>query len=190
MAPATAAVVPASGGQVLDGILPHPGPARHLLRRHPRHRQRGPAAGGRPPTERALSVLAAREQRWELYERLAVRAGVDLSPLQLWLLARLGERAPTSQEQLLKQLPVDGDLVTAALQRLREQRLVGDLDGLITLTVSGRADYERLVAARCAGLRELLAGWNPDEHPELRELIDKLGRDLVSQIPTPAPTAT
>jgi hypothetical protein len=47
-----------------------------------------------------------------------------------------------------------------------------------------------LVAARCAGLRELLAGWNPDEHPELRELIDKLGRDLVSQIPTPVPAAT
>jgi hypothetical protein len=109
--------------------------------------------------ERALSVLAAREQRWELYERLAVRAGVDLSPPQLWLLARLGERAPTSQERLLKQLPVDGDLVTAALQRLREQRLVGDPDGLITLTVSGRADYERLVAARCAGLRELLTSW-------------------------------
>ena len=140
--------------------------------------------------ERALSVLAAREQRWELYERLAVRAGVDLSPPQLWLLARLGERAPTSQERLLKQLPVDGDLVTAALQRLREQRLVGDPDGLITLTVSGRADYERLVAARCAGLRDLLAGWNPDEHPELRELIDKLGRDLVSQIPTPVLAVT
>src|SRR5512132_559772 len=35
MAPATAAVSPIrSGGHVLDGILPHPGPARHLLRRH------------------------------------------------------------------------------------------------------------------------------------------------------------
>jgi DNA-binding MarR family transcriptional regulator len=140
--------------------------------------------------ERALSVLAGREERWELYERLAVRAGVELSPPQLWLLARLGERAPTSQERLLEQLPVNRDLVTAALQRLREQSLVGDPDGVITLTVSGRADYERLVAARCAGLRELLAGWSPDEHPELRELVDKLGRDLVSQIPTPVPAAT
>ncbi len=53
-----------------------------------------------------------------------------------------------------------------------------------------RADYERLVTARCAGLRELLDGWNPDEHPELGELIDKLGRDLVSQIPTPVPAQT
>jgi hypothetical protein len=33
--------------------------------------------------------------------------------------------------------------------------------------------------------RELLHGWDPDEHPPLRQLIDKLGRDLVSEIPAP-----
>src|SRR4029453_2583554 len=49
MTPARAAVAPIrSGGHALDGILPHPGPARQLLRRHPRRRQRGPAAGGHP----------------------------------------------------------------------------------------------------------------------------------------------
>ena len=137
--------------------------------------------------ERSLSVLAGREQRWELYERLAARADVDLPPPQLWLLARLGERAPTSQERLLEQLPVDPGAVAVTLRRLAERSLVGDQDGVITLTPSGRAEYERLVTARCAGLRELLDGWNPDEHPELRRLIDQLGRDLVSEIPAPAP---
>jgi EmrB/QacA subfamily drug resistance transporter len=135
--------------------------------------------------ERALSVLAGREQRWELYERLAVRAGVDLPPPQLWLLARLGERAPVTRERLLEQLPVDSGAVTAALQDLEGRSLVGHQDDTITLTASGRADYERLVAARCAGLRELLDGWNPDAHPELHASIDELGRDLVSHIPTP-----
>jgi EmrB/QacA subfamily drug resistance transporter len=139
--------------------------------------------------ERALSVLAGREQRWDLYERLAVRAHVDLPPPELWLLARLGERTPTSQERLLEELPADGDAVSAALRRLREQSLVGDQDGLIALTGQGRADYERLVAARCAGLRELLDGWSPDEHPELQAMIDRLGRDLVSQMPAPVPAA-
>jgi hypothetical protein len=46
-------------------------------------------------------------------------------------------------------------------------------------------NYERLVAARCAGLRELLAGWQPDQQPELQAMVDKLGRDLVNEIPTP-----
>jgi DNA-binding MarR family transcriptional regulator len=87
----------------------------------------------------------------------------------------------------VEQLHVDPGQLAAELQRLGERSLVADQDDRITLTVSGRADYERLVAARCAGLRELLAGWDPDEHPELRRVIDELGRDLVSEIPAPAP---
>jgi EmrB/QacA subfamily drug resistance transporter len=136
--------------------------------------------------ERALSLLASREHRWELYQRLAARAGVDLSPPQLWLLARLGERPPTSQPQLLQQLPADGGIVDT-LGQLRARSLVDSQDSLIALTASGRDGYERLVAARSAGLREHLAGWDPDQHPELRRLIDELGRDLVSQMPSPTP---
>jgi EmrB/QacA subfamily drug resistance transporter len=137
--------------------------------------------------ERALSRLARREERWQLYERLAGRAGLDLAPPELWLLARLGERTPLTEDQLGEQLPVDPVQIAAALERLERRSLVEqDGGGPIELTKTGREDYERLVTARCDGLRELLSGWDPDEHPQLRELIDKLGRDLVSEIPTPA----
>jgi EmrB/QacA subfamily drug resistance transporter len=136
--------------------------------------------------ERALSNLARREERWQLYERLATRAGVDLAPPELWLLARLGERAPSTEAQLGEQLPVDPIQIAAVLERLEQQSLVHSDGGPIELTKSGREDYERLVAARRAGLRELLSGWDPDEHLQLRELVDKLGRDLVSEIPAPA----
>jgi len=136
--------------------------------------------------ERALSLLAGREQRWHLYQRLAARAGVELAPAELWLLARLGERSSLSEPQLSEQLHVDAHTVGEALGQLRQRSLVHSQDdGTITLTTSGRDDYERLVAARCAGLRELLAGWRPDQQPELQRLVDKLGRDLVSEIPTP-----
>jgi EmrB/QacA subfamily drug resistance transporter len=137
--------------------------------------------------ERALSRLAAREQRWQLYERLAGRAGLDLAPPELWLLARLGERTPLSEADLGEQLPVDPLQIAAALDELDKRSLVQRRDGgPIELTKSGREDYERIVTARRDGLRELLSGWDPDEHPQLRELIDKLGRDLVSEIPAPA----
>jgi DNA-binding MarR family transcriptional regulator len=56
---------------------------------------------------------------------------------------------------------------------------------MITLTAQGGEQYERLVAARGAGLRELLAGWSPDEQAELQQLVDKLARDLVAEIPEP-----
>jgi EmrB/QacA subfamily drug resistance transporter len=134
-------------------------------------------ADGLRELERALSLLAAREHRWELYERLAGRASLDLPPPELWLLARLGERRP---------LDADESRIAAALEQLRERSLVEtEDDGAFTLTATGREDYERLVAARCAGLRELLDGWRPDEEPELQRLVDRLGRDLVSEIPAP-----
>ena len=72
-----------------------------------------------------------------------------------------------------------------ALEGLRDRRLVRG-DGVISLTEVGREDYERIVAARCERLRELLDGWDPDEHTELRRLVDELGRDLVNEMPTPA----
>jgi DNA-binding MarR family transcriptional regulator len=136
--------------------------------------------------ERALSTLARREERWQLYERLSARAGLDLPPPELWLLARLGERTPLTEVELDEQLPVDPVQIAAALEQLEQRALVDrNNGGPIELTKSGREDYERIVTARREGLRELLDGWDPDEHPPLRELIEELGRDLVSQIPAP-----
>jgi EmrB/QacA subfamily drug resistance transporter len=140
--------------------------------------------------ERALSLLAGREQRWSVYQRLAARAGLELEPPELWLLGRLGERAPLTEPQLAEQLQHDGHPIGEALEQLRQRSIVDTAeDGTIVLTSPGREDYERIVAARCAGLRDLLDGWDPDQQLELRRLVDELGRDLVSEIPTPvAPT--
>lgn len=135
--------------------------------------------------ERALSRLASREERWEIYERAAARAAVDLPPPELWLLACLGERVPVTEAQLEAQLAVDAQQLSPALEQLRRKGLV-HTNGEITLTSSGRESYERVVAARCDKLRELLDGWDPEEHPDLQRLIDQLGRDLVRKIPTPA----
>jgi EmrB/QacA subfamily drug resistance transporter len=136
--------------------------------------------------ERALSLLAGREQRWSLYQRLATRAGVELEPPGLWLLARLGERSPMSEAELGDELPVDRAALAAALLELRVADLVESRnDDLIGLTPQGRTDYERLVAAKSARLHELLTGWQPNQEAELKGMIDKLGRDLVSEIPMP-----
>jgi len=140
--------------------------------------------------ERALSKLAGREERWQLYERLAFRAGVDLAPPELWLLARLGERTPLTRDELDVQLQTDPRQVAAALQQLQQLSFVQSEDGgAIELTTSGRRDYERLVEARSAGLQDLLSGWDPEAHAQLQELVDRLSRDLVSEIPEPATAA-
>jgi DNA-binding MarR family transcriptional regulator len=132
--------------------------------------------------ERALSVLGNRQVRWERYERFAERAGVELEPPELWLLARLGERAPVAPGELQAHLDADDEEFGLALRGLRARALVVS-NGVVTLTDDGRVAYERVVAVRCADLRRLLDGWSPEEHDEVRELVDRLGRDLVMHMP-------
>ena len=50
--------------------------------------------------ERMITTLARPQERWSVYERLAGRAGLELPPPQLWLLARLGERPPLPSARL------------------------------------------------------------------------------------------
>jgi EmrB/QacA subfamily drug resistance transporter len=136
--------------------------------------------------ERSLSSLARREHRWQLYERVAARSGVELPPPELWLLSRLGERAPVAAAGLAEQLGVDAEPTSEALEHLRARSLVQvEGTGTVTLTASGQEDYERLVAARSKRLHELLDGWRPEQEAELRQLVDGLARDLVSEIPAP-----
>jgi EmrB/QacA subfamily drug resistance transporter len=136
--------------------------------------------------ERALSLLARREQRWQLYESLASEANVELAPPALWLLARVAERDPLTEPQLAEQLNVNSDAVDDALSELRQRSLVvGGNGDRIELTREGRKDYERLVEARCTRLNSLLNGWEPEQRPEVQKMVDRLGRDLVGAIPTP-----
>jgi EmrB/QacA subfamily drug resistance transporter len=136
--------------------------------------------------ERALSLLAGREQRWHMYERLAAGASLELEPPALWTLARLAERPAVSEAELVEELQVEARPLGEALEELRRRSLVdAGADGTVALTERGRAGYERLVEVRRARLNTLLAGWKPDQEAELQGLVDRLGRDLVSAIPVP-----
>jgi len=139
---------------------------------------------------RALSTLAVREERWDIYQGLADRAAIQLEPPELWLLARLGQHAPTTEAELAGALHADDDELRAALAGLQARSLVADDDSAIVLTDTGSETYERLVDARCAALHELLDGWNPEQHVELERLVGRLGRELVSEIPKPPSLAS
>jgi EmrB/QacA subfamily drug resistance transporter len=127
-----------------------------------------------PEMERILVTLAERENRWRVYEDLAERAEVDLDPSEVWLLCRLGEGVP---------LDVRAPDLASAHASLAGRGLVEDT----RLCPSGAIVYTRIVEARGVGLAELLEGWDPEQHDELRGLIDRLARELVAEIPAPAP---
>jgi EmrB/QacA subfamily drug resistance transporter len=131
--------------------------------------------------ERALEVLAGRESRRRIYERLAARAGLTLSPSACWLLFRIAESAPITRQGLGEKLGVPAGALGPPLDELAGAGLIvaGDPAEPIELTGAGRQAVEQLVAARQAGLEDLLAGWSPEQQAELAEALGRLARSLL-----------
>ena len=122
-----------------------------------------------------------------MYERLSTRAQVGLAPPELWLLSRLGERVPLTRAELTEQLRIDERKLDRPLGSLCHDGYAQAEDGgPIVLTATGEASYEKILEARRSGLRELLDGLEPADHPELQQLVERLGRDLVREMPAPA----
>jgi EmrB/QacA subfamily drug resistance transporter len=158
---------------------------------------------------RAVSVLARRDTRRRIYERLARRAGVDLSPAAVWLLARVGEAAPVTLEQLSEYTGVSRARLRIPLGELEMERLVDECDAdhgprvedagdpgwapdgfgvdaagagevPLVLTPAGVAVRDRIVAARRERLEELLDGWSPEQNEELAAMLTRLAAELTA----------
>ncbi len=136
--------------------------------------------------ERVLSVVARRDERWRAYEEWVKRAGVDLDPTEAWLLARTGERAPASAEQIAETTGVDLDSVRTTMERLGHRGLVAKTHDEYELTADGGRVFEALVAVRRATLEDLVRDWSPEDHDQLGPVLDRLARSLASEMPTPA----
>ena len=131
--------------------------------------------------ERAVAVLARREDRTRLYTRLYERAGLDLPPRACWLLYRLGENAGATVDEIAARVGVPAERVMAASEPLRRAALLADDgDGRLHLTESGQAALGGLASARRDALTALVGDWRPDAHPELAGLIRRLARQLLA----------
>jgi MFS family permease len=139
--------------------------------------------------ERIVTALIAREHRWRVYADLAQRTGVDLPPPELWMLARLGEREPITLASLSAELKISEPALARPLNALCARGLAEKRDSQeLVLTPAGTAMHERVLAARRSGLADLLARWQPEQHPDVLALIDRLARALTSDLPAPQGT--
>jgi EmrB/QacA subfamily drug resistance transporter len=134
--------------------------------------------------ELALERWSQRENRSELYGGLAARAGLQLEPRSCWLLYRFADRPDCTLESVASRLKVDPQRIEEAIEALVQAGLVKMLKASgtceFTLTEQGRDAIERLEASRRSGLTELLEGWDPEDHPEIGEMVRKLARALLA----------
>ena len=138
--------------------------------------------------ERALHVLTSRDSLDQLYRQLAARAGVDLDPRSTWLLFRLQEQAPISQQSLAQRFQVPAEKLTPSIATLREKGLVtltspadGQGEGQLQLTPDGQERLTSLTTALHDTLAALLDGWSPEQEAELATLLHQVTGDLLSE---------
>jgi EmrB/QacA subfamily drug resistance transporter len=136
--------------------------------------------------ERIVTTLMAHENRWRLYADLARRAQLDLPAPELWMLARLGERAPRSPQSLSDDLQLSPARLEAPLQALCDRGIAEkDAAGILRLTAAGSLMRDRVLAARRKGLSDIMARWEPDKHPDVLALLDRMVETLVRDLPAP-----
>ncbi|HEY6781144.1 MAG TPA: MFS transporter, partial [Thermoleophilaceae bacterium] len=126
---------------------------------------------------RKLGRLVGRERTRRFIEGAAARAGVDLPPLECWLLVRIARDGPPDLAALADRTSLDESTLTGALANLSEHGLVVSGPEGTTLTPAGVETFGRLTEARDAALRELVADWEP-EGDELDEVVAELAQEL------------
>src|SRR6185312_14794709 len=96
------------------------------------------------------------------------------------LLARLCRAGwPLSEE------PALGPERFARLGRglVRKNMAVRGADEAFAPSPRGRDAFERMVAERRVPLAQILARWNPEEHEEVRAMLDRLAQTLMTDPP-------
>ncbi|HLY49464.1 MAG TPA: MDR family MFS transporter [Solirubrobacteraceae bacterium] len=135
--------------------------------------------------ERAVGVLARRQNRQVVYTRISVEAGLGgLDTRACCLLSRVGKGSGTTLADLAVQTRTPTSHLAPTAHELADRGLVSlRADGAetftLTLTEDGRVALGRLHAARCDDLLELLEGWSPHRYPEVTACLEILAWDLI-----------
>lgn len=128
---------------------------------------------------RALSVLATREGRREIYEKITARAGYDLLPASSWLLLRIKRHGTVEPARLAEAAPVPLHVILAAARQVEERGLVRREGLEMVLTDLGAEAVVRLSNAREESLAEMLGDWwGPERPTDLVRLVAELTAEV------------
>jgi EmrB/QacA subfamily drug resistance transporter len=133
--------------------------------------------------ERSLTRVTTPDERTRFRERIAQRAGVELSPGATWALVRIHEHGPDGARALAAQDGVPAQRIAEVTRELADRGLAVGEQGALELTAAGREHTERVVDARRELLTEALADDSAERHPEVARLLQRLASELCGEPP-------
>jgi DNA-binding MarR family transcriptional regulator len=96
----------------------------------------------------------------------------------------MADRPGCTLDEVGKRLKVDPQRLEDGIDSLVAADMLERSDGTehcsLSLTDSGRDAIDRLTAARRASMTDLLAGWDPEAHPEIIDMVRHLATELLA----------
>lgn len=126
------------------------------------------------------------ENRWTSIGRIAERVGVDLAPDEMWLLAKLCQNTGVvGIDDFAGNSAALRDRIVAVAERLAGRKLARreGSDMLVALP-AGRDMFERIVTGYRQRLAEYLERWAPEDRDEVRNMLGRLARELITSLPS------
>ncbi len=135
--------------------------------------------------EQILARMSSHEHLWETYRRIAARLDVKLQPDEIWLLIQLCRDSHIPElDALATEFSIPRDTLDAVAARLQKQALAtrADNDNLMA-TDKGQQAFERIIEGYRQRLSRFAQHWSPDEHGDVRTMLEAFARDLVDELP-------
>lgn len=130
---------------------------------------------------RELTVLIGRDQSRELIQKVADRAGANLSVGETWLMGRLRRGDELDPAVLAERHSLKRDRVELARNGLIEKGLIVAGEGTeVDLTERGREELDRLALARREVLASLIDDWSPEADAALAPILTRLSKELAA----------
>jgi EmrB/QacA subfamily drug resistance transporter len=139
-------------------------------------------------SERELERIAGSSVRGAARARFCRRvlaaAGVELTPAEAALLARLNCRGRTTLAEVAHPAQTSAEEVTALAGRLVRRGLVAREDGWIRLSAAGRNTAVRIMEAGRAELAAVCATWQADGDQEPEAVLARVADSLIQELPS------
>ncbi|MBZ0070790.1 MAG: MFS transporter [Gammaproteobacteria bacterium] len=135
--------------------------------------------------QQILARMGSHEHLWETYRRIAARLEVSLQPDEIWLLIQLCRQPPASDlEHLAGDYAIPPKALAAIAVRLQQRNLaVSSAAGRLVPTGRGRQTFEQIVAGYREHLGQFVERWSPEEHADVRAMLEEFSRSLVDELP-------
>jgi EmrB/QacA subfamily drug resistance transporter len=130
-----------------------------------------------------LSRLVGREGARDFVRRTTTRSGLDVSPLESWVLVRTASERTLDVPAVAETSQIELDRVRGACRELHRRGLLTEDGDATGLTQDGAAAVDALAEARRGALVEMAADWEPETHPELVAFIERLSADVADEAP-------